>query len=110
MARHHLLVLSNPTEGQEDEYNAWYDGQHIPDVLKTPGWISAQRFKMTVKVTEGAEYRYLAIYELETDDPAADVEALLARAGTEAMVMSDALDPGYFCALYQATSPLRRAD
>jgi hypothetical protein len=103
MARHHLLVLSNPTAGQEDEYNAWYDGQHIPDVLKTPGWISGQRFKMTVKVTDAAEYRYLAIYELETDDPAA-------RAGTEAMVMSDALDPGYFCALYQATTPLRRAD
>jgi hypothetical protein len=35
------LVFSNPVEGREDEYNAWYDEVHLPDVQRIPGVVGA---------------------------------------------------------------------
>ncbi|MGJ3558570.1 hypothetical protein ACR6C2_04830 [Streptomyces sp. INA 01156] len=32
-----LLVLSDPVEGREDEYNEWYSGQHLGETLQTRG-------------------------------------------------------------------------
>lgn len=90
MATHTLLVFSNPIEGREAEYNRWYDEQHLPDVLKVPGVSAAQRFRLG----EGqkGDQRYLAVYELNTNDAAAVTGELAKRAGTDAMPMSDALD------------------
>lgn len=47
----------------EDELNRWYDTEHVPDKLATPGFRSARRFRDTENPG-----RYLALYEL--DDPA----------------------------------------
>ena len=33
MQRHSLLVLTTPFEGSDDEFNRWYDEQHLADVL-----------------------------------------------------------------------------
>ena len=33
MAKLWLVVLTNPVEGREDEYNEWYSGRHLEDVL-----------------------------------------------------------------------------
>jgi hypothetical protein len=33
-----LVVMSNPVPGREQEYNTWYDTQHLPDVLQNPGF------------------------------------------------------------------------
>ncbi len=61
-----LVEVSCADPDREDEFNEWYNKIHLPDVLKTPGFISARRY-------EAKEYRdgrgkYLAIYEIETDD------------------------------------------
>lgn len=37
MARYKLVAFSNAAGGQDAEFNAWYDGQHMPDVLAIPG-------------------------------------------------------------------------
>jgi hypothetical protein len=85
-----LAAFTNPVAGREDEYNEWYDREHLQDVLAAPGFKSAQRFALA----EGADspWRYLAIYEFEGDDPNEIVAGLFARAGTSAMVISPALD------------------
>ncbi len=95
MARHVLLVFSNPTPGKESEYNEWYDKVHIPDVLKVPGFASAARFRIAQSQLDGTTnhpYRYLSLYELETGDLAASLKELRSRLGTAAMVVSDAID------------------
>lgn len=88
MARYKLVAFSNAVEGHDAEYNEWYDGQHMPDVLAIPGFVSAERF---VCVDDGP-HRYLAIYEIETDD----LEGLLAefsrRPGTDLMPISTSLE------------------
>lgn len=34
MADSYLFVFSNPTEGNDDEFDSWYETRHVPDVLE----------------------------------------------------------------------------
>lgn len=86
-----LVVLSNPVAGREDEYNHWYTTQHLADVLRVPGFVSAQRFRIA-QDDGSAAWKYLALYEFEADDPAKALAELTARAGTPDMVLSEAMD------------------
>jgi hypothetical protein len=96
MAKHVFVVFSNPVEGREDDYNAWFTDVHLWDALKIPGIIAAQRFKLSDVQRNPPPYPwgYLALYEVETDDLNQTVTALKERAGTSAMVISDALAGG----------------
>jgi hypothetical protein len=61
----YLFVLSDPaTPAQEQDYNTWYDRQHVPDVLRVPGFVSAQRY-----VRVGGDWqkpRYMVIFKFQT--------------------------------------------
>jgi hypothetical protein len=95
MAKYTFVVLSNPTTpGQEAEYNEWYNKIHIPDVLNVPGFVAAQRFTLAdAQLGDGPHaHRYLALYEIETDDAKATLNELQKRVGTADMVMSDGID------------------
>jgi len=93
MAKQILVVVTNPAPGREDEYNKWYSDQHLGDVLKVPGFIAAQRFKLTFPdAKKPLVGPYLAIYELEADSPEKAMAALGEAAQGGAMVMTDALD------------------
>ena len=64
-----LLVLMQPPPALEEEFNAWYDTEHIPERLSVPGFETALRYVCT----DGAP-RYLAMYDLASpgvlDSPA----------------------------------------
>ncbi|MGH7914389.1 MAG: hypothetical protein ACREPW_07040 [Candidatus Binataceae bacterium] len=95
MAKYTFVVLSNPTTpGQEAEYNEWYNKVHIADVLNVPGFVAAQRFKLAeAQFADGVpSHRYLALYEIESDDPKASLKELEKRVGTADMMMSDGID------------------
>lgn len=92
MAKLKMVVLSNPVEGREDEFNEWYTNTHLRDVTAVPGIRSAQRFVLKDPMGYEHRHRYLAIYEIESDDPHAVVEELLRRRGTASMQLSDALN------------------
>jgi hypothetical protein len=55
-----LLVLLEPPSLLEEEFNDWYDYEHFPQRLGTPGFISGQRW-----VAIHGWPRYLARYTLE---------------------------------------------
>ena len=92
--RYVIAVMTNPMPGREDEFNAWYDTQHIPDVLTIPGVVAAQRFQLAPaqRMEPPYPYAYFAFYEVETDDLPAVVEDMRQRGGTPLMPISDALD------------------
>ena len=93
MARHHLLAFTNPAPGREEEFNRWYDEQHLTDMLAVPGFISGQRFALRDATGQGKPgWTYLALYELETDDLDGLMEEVRSRLGTDAIPVSDALD------------------
>lgn len=104
-----LIVLTSPREGREQEYNDWYDNRHLDDVLDVPGFVSAQRFKLKGRPLSAAAWQYLAIYEIDHDDPQAVLDELLARAGTDCMPMTDAMDPDRYNVCYEPITPLRKA-
>ena len=58
-----LIVQVDIDPEREDEFNRWYDDEHVPEKQATKGFYSARRFKhFTVP------HRYLAIYEVENGD------------------------------------------
>ena len=59
-----FLVYTDLVDSKYDEeFNAWYDTQHLPQLLERPGFLDAARY---VAVKGGPQY--LAAYELETVD------------------------------------------
>jgi hypothetical protein len=89
-ARHQFVVLSNPVDGREDEYNRWYDEVHIHEMVQVPGFVSAQRYRIDPVFVGSPAHRYAALYDMETDDPAATL-AELTKAGSS-MRPFDAFD------------------
>jgi len=69
------MVKSKPSEpSRDEEFNAWYDGVDIPDVLEVPGFVRARRGK-TQQVAEypsanleSDDGNYVALYDIETAD------------------------------------------
>jgi hypothetical protein len=96
-----FVVLTNPVDGREAEYNEWYDRRHLQDVLAIPGFVAAQRFLTGELATFPAlPWKYLAIYEVAPDAVEAAFAEMDLRKGTERMPISDALDDDRFRALY----------
>jgi len=57
-----LLAIWNAiTPEQEAQFNAWYDGEHIPERLALPGFVQARRYRDT-----DAPHRYCALYDTES--------------------------------------------
>jgi len=107
MAEYCFVVITDAVPGREDEFNAWYDGQHLADVLRIPGFVAARRFKLA-QPQNNLPGRYLALYEIETDDPQAALAELTRRAGTESMVMTETLDTSKVSATLFAALGARR--
>ena len=66
-----FLALSNATSGDvEDEFNQWYTDVHSQEVLALPGVRSVRRFRLAPAqvVPDDDTRRYLALYEVDTDD------------------------------------------
>ncbi|MEM7541836.1 MAG: hypothetical protein AAF384_09630 [Pseudomonadota bacterium] len=57
-----LFSDMTPEASWQDEFNAWYDEEHIPLRMKVQGFIGAQRYKHTEKPG------YLAIYDMTSAD------------------------------------------
>ena len=96
MSKQLFLVLSEPAEGREDDYNDWYENVHLDEVIATSAVINAQRFVLADQRGQAAPHRYLALYEVEADDPSEVFKSIDARGGERQN--SDALDRGSLAA------------
>jgi hypothetical protein len=68
MARYLYFAFSDCKDpAREEEFNKWYSNMHLPDMLEVPGMIKATRY-VSADPKEGEHRKYLALYELETDD------------------------------------------
>lgn len=103
MKRYNLIAMTNPKEGQDEAFNAWYDDVHIGDVFKLPGVVGAQRYRLSDSQyrDEEMEWKYMAVYEIETDDIQATFDALRAASGTDAMPLTDAISPDRMVWIYE---------
>jgi hypothetical protein len=84
------LVLSNPTPGNEDEFNRWYGSEHMEHALRTPGVLAGQRFHRAAGPWPSGKHDYLMIWEL--DDPAFALAELAKVKFSDSMPISAAID------------------
>jgi hypothetical protein len=47
----------------EVEFNRWYNEVHLPEILACPGFVGCSRYEAVT-----GEPRYIAIYQLESED------------------------------------------
>lgn len=62
MQRGYLVIANDVAADVEDEFNRWYQNEHLPERLGVPGFRNVRRY-----VTQEASLQYFAVYE--TDDP-----------------------------------------
>lgn len=58
-----LLVMIDIDPEHEEEFNRWYDEEHLPERVGCEGFLSGRRF-----VSVEGEPKYLALYELESPE------------------------------------------
>ena len=92
MAHYLLVVPSSAKPGQDDDYNRWYDETHLGDLLAIPGVTAGRRYDADPASPNPPDARYLAVYEIETDDPGQVLAELGRRAQAGEMKISPALD------------------
>lgn len=103
MPRYNLIAMTNPLDGQDEAFNTWYDEVHLADVMKLPGVIDAQRYRLSDKQYRSGkmEWGYMAVYEVEIDDIQITFDALRAASGTDAMPLSPAISPDRMVWIYE---------
>ncbi|PPR04886.1 hypothetical protein CVT24_007145 [Panaeolus cyanescens] len=82
--------LKEPSDELDGEFNEWYNNVHIPDVMKTKGWVSSRRFQLqesedfgtNAPLPEHAPTKYLAIHEFDNSEYMQD-EAMIASISRE---------------------------
>src|SRR5438067_1084538 len=59
MAKGALIAAMDFTNVAGDEFNDWYDPEHVPALARVPGVLCARRFR-----TSGGNPKYIALYHL----------------------------------------------
>ena len=80
MTRHLLMVSSRALPGRESDYDRWYEEVHAGEVLALPGFVACERFRRLAE--DGGAGEFVALYEVETDDPPALLASLFAAVPT----------------------------
>lgn len=58
-----LAVWWTPAPGKEADFNSWYDEEHIPLLMRVPGWLRIRRYSLL----EGNGPGYLALHDLASE-------------------------------------------
>jgi hypothetical protein len=101
------IVFTEMVAGKEDEFNAFYDNHHAPELAAIPGFVSAQRM-ILARPSNGSipASKYLALFRVETSDIAA-VKQAATRPGTTSPAFDTKATRGY---TFRAIGPVIAGD
>lgn len=94
MAKFKMIALTTPVPGKEAEYHDWYQNVHLPELCTIAGLTGGQRYKLVTKFIGSDTNQYLAIYDIECDDPMTFLGAMGEAATGGKLTQSDASDMG----------------
>ena len=96
MAKSMFMAWASPVDDASDaEFNAWYDGTHVPQVRAAiPAITAVRRYRVADVPGVGAAaiHRYVAVYEMDTDDVAGAMAALGAASTDGRIEMTATMD------------------
>jgi hypothetical protein len=58
------IVTVDVVDAYAEVFSRWYNDVHVPEILRCPGWIANRRYECV-----DGDPRFLAIYDLENDQP-----------------------------------------
>ncbi len=96
-----MMVWADIPADKEDDFNHWYNEEHLAELLSVPGILNAARYEA---VKSGP--KYLACYELESTD-VVETDAFKNRPRTEwgSRVSPSLIGTKFFNAVYQVIRP-----
>ena len=104
------VVLTNCTDAaREAEFNEWYNNMAVPDILASPGFVAATRYRLVGQRGEG-QAKYLTLYEVEVENleafSAEHMRTLDERAAQRRAKgrIFDAIEP-FYLAWYEPITP-----
>jgi hypothetical protein len=108
---YYQVVFTAMVDGKEDEFNAFYDNHHAPELAAIPGFVGAQRMILATPANSSSNpsipaTRYLAMFRVETSDLAA-VKQVAARPGTASPAFDTKATRGY---TFRAIGPVIEGD
>src|SRR5438309_5627895 len=59
-----LAVWMKVAPAMDEEFNAWYNDEHVPQRIALPGFLTARRYEVDAKRGDGAVKQYMAHYDL----------------------------------------------
>jgi antibiotic biosynthesis monooxygenase (ABM) superfamily enzyme len=62
-----MVVMMDVEPEHEEEFNRWYNDEHLVERLEIPGYVSARRFKL--EEGRGGVLKYLCIWEMDDSSP-----------------------------------------
>jgi hypothetical protein len=105
MGHYKMIAFSDPVAEHADEFDEWYL-EHLHEVVDVKGYTGAQLFKLHQVIMGKLNNQYMAIYDVETDDPRAVFDDLIGRQ----YVMGRSLDQAKVTlAFFEAHSPQVKA-
>jgi hypothetical protein len=101
--KYKMVVFTNAVEGKDKEFNDWYQNTHLKQIVSIKSFAQAQRFRFQTSIIPGAPdpARYMAIYDIETDDINAALGAMGELAASGRMPLPDSMVPPTIGAVYE---------
>ena len=92
MARFKLISLTTPIAGKEAAFHDWYQNTHLPELCRFAEVQCAQRYQLVAKLMGSDTNPWLAIYDIECDDPMTFLGAMGEAAKSGKITQSDTAD------------------
>jgi len=104
---YYQVVFTAFVDGREDEFNAFYDQHHAPELAAIPGFVGAQRMVLARPSSSSIPpTKHLALFKVETSDIAA-VKQAATRPGTSSPAFDTKATRGY---TFRAIGPVIEGD
>jgi hypothetical protein len=101
--KYKMVVFTNAVEGKDKEFNDWYQNTHLKQIVSIKSFVQAQRFRFHTNIVPGAANpaRYMAIYDIETDDINAALGGMNDLAASGRMPLPDSMAQPIIGAVYE---------
>ncbi len=98
--KYKMVVFSNAVEGKDKDFNDWYQNTHLKQIVSIKPFLAAQRFRFHTSIVPGGPdpKRYMAIYDIETDDIGAALAEMNQAGGGG---LPDSMDKNIIGAVYE---------
>jgi hypothetical protein len=88
-----MIAHSSAKPGRDAEYLQWYEHSHLPEICAIPGVKGGRLLEATPSSPSKPAATFLAIYELDVEDPMSVLQEMGRRHQAGQMHSTDALDP-----------------